>query len=49
MSSVATIKKSKFWVRTFRLTEAFAKEIGSDAFAPDASRAVSLAKSLLEV
>jgi 5-methyltetrahydrofolate--homocysteine methyltransferase len=29
------------------VTEGFAKEIGADGFAPDASRAVSLAKSLL--
>jgi 5-methyltetrahydrofolate--homocysteine methyltransferase len=29
------------------LTDAFAKEIGADGYAPDASRAVALAKSLL--
>jgi 5-methyltetrahydrofolate--homocysteine methyltransferase len=28
------------------LTEAFAKEVGADGYAPDASRAVALAKSL---
>jgi 5-methyltetrahydrofolate--homocysteine methyltransferase len=28
------------------LTEAFAKEIGADGYAPDASRAVTLAKDL---
>jgi 5-methyltetrahydrofolate--homocysteine methyltransferase len=30
------------------LTDAFAKEIGADGFAPDASRAVTLAKALLQ-
>ncbi len=30
------------------VTEAFAKEIGADGFAPDASRAVALAQSLIE-
>jgi 5-methyltetrahydrofolate--homocysteine methyltransferase len=29
------------------LTDAFAKEIGADGYAPDASRAVALAKALL--
>jgi 5-methyltetrahydrofolate--homocysteine methyltransferase len=29
------------------LTDAFAKEIGADGYAPDASRAVALTKSLL--
>ncbi len=29
------------------LTHAFAKKIGADGFAPEASRAVALAKSLL--
>jgi 5-methyltetrahydrofolate--homocysteine methyltransferase len=29
------------------LTDAFAKEIGADGYAPDASRAVALAKSLI--
>jgi 5-methyltetrahydrofolate--homocysteine methyltransferase len=28
------------------LTEAFAKDVGADGYAPDASRAVALAKSL---
>jgi 5-methyltetrahydrofolate--homocysteine methyltransferase len=30
------------------LTDAFAKEIGADGYAPDASRAVALAKALLK-
>jgi 5-methyltetrahydrofolate--homocysteine methyltransferase len=29
------------------VTESFAKEIGADGYAPDASRAVTLAKSLM--
>jgi 5-methyltetrahydrofolate--homocysteine methyltransferase len=29
------------------VTEAFARDIGADGFAPDASRAVKLAKSLV--
>jgi len=31
------------------LTEEFARQIGADGFAPDASRAVTLAKSLVEI
>jgi 5-methyltetrahydrofolate--homocysteine methyltransferase len=30
------------------VTENYAKEIGADGYAPDASRAVTLAKALLE-
>lgn len=40
-------KKLKIMVGGAPLTEHFAKEIGADGYAPDASRAVGLAKSLV--
>jgi 5-methyltetrahydrofolate--homocysteine methyltransferase len=40
-------KQVKVLVGGAPLTEDFAREIGADAYAPDASRAVSVAKSLL--
>jgi 5-methyltetrahydrofolate--homocysteine methyltransferase len=30
------------------VTEAFARQVGADGYAPDASRAVSLARTLIE-
>lgn len=40
-------EKVKVMVGGAPITESFAKQIGADGYAPDASRAVSLAKSLL--
>jgi 5-methyltetrahydrofolate--homocysteine methyltransferase len=40
--------KVKVLVGGAPLTEQFSKEIGADGYAPDASQAVSLAKSLIK-
>jgi 5-methyltetrahydrofolate--homocysteine methyltransferase len=39
--------KIKIMVGGAPITEAFARQIGADGYAPDASRAVAMAKSLL--
>jgi 5-methyltetrahydrofolate--homocysteine methyltransferase len=40
--------KVKVMIGGAPLTEAYAQQIGADGFAPDASRAVKLAKDLVE-
>jgi 5-methyltetrahydrofolate--homocysteine methyltransferase len=42
-------KQVKVMVGGAPVTEAFAREIGADGYAPDASRAVTLAKALLGI
>jgi len=51
--TIQAVKKSKgsvkFMVGGAPVTDSFAKEIGADGFAPDASRAVDVAKQLIGV
>ena len=46
LEDVGIRNKVKVMIGGAPVTEAFAKEIGADGYAPDASRAVALAKTL---
>ncbi|MCX6026806.1 MAG: hypothetical protein NTY23_11205 [Chloroflexi bacterium] len=47
LEDVGVRKQVKVLIGGAPVTEAFAKEIGADGYAPDASRAVALAKSMV--
>jgi 5-methyltetrahydrofolate--homocysteine methyltransferase len=47
LEDVGVRQQVKVMVGGAPVTEAFAKDIGADGYAPDASRAVALAKSLV--